>query len=96
MTVRATSLKMPAELKTRVEAAAKAAGTSSHAFMLTAIERETMRAEKYAAFIGDAKRADRELERTGEYYDADAVFRYLEARTEGKPARRPKSKTWRR
>lgn len=56
---RAPHLKMPADPMTRVETAASAAGTNAHAFTLSVIERETMRAEKYAAFVEDAKRADR-------------------------------------
>ncbi len=96
MAIHATSLKLPVELKARVEAAAKAAGTSAHAFMMEAIERETTRAERFAAFIAEAKEADRAFERTGAYYEAEEVFRYLSARTDGKPGQRPKSKTWRK
>jgi predicted transcriptional regulator len=92
----ATSLKLPDELKARVEAAAEAAGKTSHAFMIEAIEHETARAERYGAFIDEALDAEREMERTGLHYAAEDVFRYVTARAEGKPARRPKPKPWRK
>ena len=96
MSTIATSLKLPEDLKTRVEAAAEAAGKTSHAFMVEAIERETARAERYEAFIDEALEAEREMERTGVHYAAEDVFRYMTARAEGKPARRPKPKSWRK
>lgn len=95
MAKQATSLKVPPELKARVAAAAKASGLTSHAFMVAAIERETARAEKLAEFLDEARDADREFERAGQFYEPDEVFRFLEARVDGKPVRRPKPKTWR-
>jgi predicted transcriptional regulator len=92
----ATSIKLPEELKARVEAAAEAAGKTTHAFMLEAIERETARAERYEAFLDEALQAEREMEHTGLHYVAEDVFRYMSARAQGKTARRPKPKSWRK
>jgi len=92
----ATSIKLPEELKARVEAAAEAAGKTSHAFMLEAIDRETARAERYEAFLDEALEAEREMEHTGLHYAAEDVFRYIAARAQGKAARRPKPKRWRK
>jgi len=92
----ATSIKLPEELKARVEAAAEAAGKTSHAFMLEAIDRETARAERYEAFLDEALEAEREMEHTGLHYAAEDVFRYIAARAHGKAARRPKPKRWRK
>ena len=96
MATRATSLKLPSPLKDRVDAAAEAAGKTPHAFMVEAIERETARAEAYAEFVDEALAAEREHERTGLHYEAADVFRYMTARASGKPARRPKAKSWRK
>jgi predicted transcriptional regulator len=96
MTVIATSLKLPADLKARVEALAEAAGKSPHAFMVEAIEREAARAERYESFLEQAREADDEMERTGLYYAAEDVFAYLTTRAEGKRARRPRPRTWRK
>jgi predicted transcriptional regulator len=92
----ATSLKLPAELKARIDALAEAAGKSPHAFMLEAIEREALRAERYEAFLTEALEADEEMERTGLYYAAEDVFAYLTARAQGKRARRPRPRSWRK
>jgi predicted transcriptional regulator len=92
----ATSLKLPRELKTRIAAAADAAGKTPHAFMIEALERETARAEQYDAFIEDAVEAEREHERSGTHYAADDVFAYMSARAAGKRPRRPRPKTWRK
>ncbi len=96
MSTIATSLKLPAELKARVEALAEAAGKTPHAFMVEAIEREAVRAELYETFLNEALQAEAEMERSGVYYAAEDVFRYMTARAEGKPARRPRPKSWRR
>ena len=92
----ATSLKLSEELRARVLAAAEAAGTSPHAFMVEAIARETERAEQYDAFLDDARKAEAEVERTGLHYAAKDVFRYMTARAAGKRPRRPKPKPWRK
>jgi predicted transcriptional regulator len=96
MSTVATSLKIPPELKARVDAAAQAAGKSAHAFMLEAIEHETARTERYEAFLAEALEADRDMDNTRLYYAAEDVFRYMAARAEGKRARRPRPKAWRK
>ena len=90
----ATSLKLPIDLKARVDAAADAAGKTPHAFMVEAIEEQTARAERHEAFIAEALEAEREMERTGRYYAAEDVFTYMTARAEGKRVRRPRAKSW--
>ncbi|HZR03694.1 MAG TPA: ribbon-helix-helix protein, CopG family [Burkholderiales bacterium] len=92
----ATSLKLPEDLKARVDAAAEAAGKTAHAFMVEAIERETARAELYETFLQEALEAEEEMERTGLHYVAEDVFRYMTDLAHGKPAKRPKPKPWRR
>ncbi|MCC7546296.1 MAG: CopG family transcriptional regulator [Burkholderiales bacterium] len=92
----ATSLKLPDDLKTRVEAAAEAAGKTPHAFMVDAIERETSRAELYETFIREAIEADEEAERTGLSYAAEDVYRYMADLAQGRAVKRPKPRTWRR
>ena len=91
-----TSLKLSRELKRRVAAAAAAAQKTAHAFMVEAIERETTLAERYDAFLDDALAAEREIERTGQYYAAEDVFRYMDSRIAGKRARRPRPRAWRK
>lgn len=48
-----------------------------------------------SAFLEDAMRADRLMQRRGLGYDAKQVHAYLEARIQGRKARRPKPVRWR-
>lgn len=74
---------------------ARTAGTTPHAFMVKAVERETTLAEQRASFIADAREAERQLRDTGKAYDADEVHAYYRAKVRGKKAPRPKLKSWR-
>ena len=89
------TLKLPPELKQRIAAAARASGTSPHAFMLAAIETETERAELRRSFVADALEARAELARPGSAYDAREVHAYLKARVAGRRLPRPKVRRWR-
>lgn len=90
-----TTLKLPADLKKRVKAAARATGHSAHSFMLRAIERETALAEQRRSFVEDALQARRDFETTNLGYDADDVHAYLRERAAGRRSARPKAKRWR-
>lgn len=90
-----TSLKLPDDLKARAASAAKTRGVSAHAFMLDAIREATTAAEQRASFIADAKAADAEMRRTGMGYDADDVHKYIADIAAGRPAKKPKAKSWR-
>src|SRR5208282_2953478 len=71
----ATTLKIAADLKRRVIAAAKAADKSPHAFMLEAIERQTRLDEQRRAFVAEAVAARSEALTSGEGYASADVHR---------------------
>jgi predicted transcriptional regulator len=91
----ATSLKLPPQLKSRVETAAKGAGKSPHAFMVEAIEQQVAQVERRQRFIDEALAAERELLETGQGFPADEVHEAMEARARGGRPRRLKAKSWR-
>lgn len=91
----ATSLKLPEELKRRIERLASAANKTPHAFMVEALVREAERSELRAQFAEDAAGSEEEALASGKAFELDAVFDYLTARVSGTKARRPKSRTWR-
>jgi len=91
----ATSLKLPAELKQRIQSLVEGTGRTVHAFMVDAIEGAATREELRRRFGAEAEEAERETERTGKAYDAGEVFDYLESRARGERARRPRPKAWR-
>jgi predicted transcriptional regulator len=91
-----TSLKLTEELKRRVQALVEGTDGTAHAFMVEAIERAAEREELRRRFGDEAHEAEQETERSREVYDAAEVFGYLEARTRGEKAKRPRPKSWRR
>jgi len=92
----ATSLKLPIELKKRIERLVADRAMTAHAFMVEAIRRETERAERQRRFVEEAREAEAEVNRTGRVYDATEVFEYLEQKLKGRKAKRPRAKAWRR
>ena len=89
-----TTIRLPQELKARVEAAAEKAGRSPHAFILALIERGTEQAEQRASFVAEELAAREEFGQDGLGYDAEELHRYFAQRAEGKKARRPQPKKW--
>jgi len=96
MTVAATSLKVPRNLKARIERLAGRTGESPHAFMVRALEGQVEAAERYLAFLEDGMRADEAMQRSGLGYSAGDVHAYLDARIRKQAVRRPKPVRWRK
>lgn len=92
----ATSLKLPEDLKRRIERLASAANKTPHAFMVEALAREADRSELRARFADEASRSEQEAISSGRTFDLAATFDYLTARASGAKARRPKARAWRR
>ncbi|HEX5062706.1 MAG TPA: hypothetical protein VFV99_25210 [Kofleriaceae bacterium] len=90
MTTKATTLKLPAKLKTRIARMAKKSGRTPHAFMLEALERQTTREERMEEFVKEAMQAKRDIEGGGEVYAAEDVHAWMERLARGEKAPRPK------
>ena len=84
-----TTIRLPDELKGRIAAAAKRAGTTPHSFIVEAIAEKADEAERQADFHAEADRRYATFLQTGESIPWDDMRRYLEDRLAGKPARRP-------
>jgi predicted transcriptional regulator len=92
----ATSLKLPDDLKRRIERLANAANKTPHAFMVEALAREADRSELRARFADEAARSEEEALASGKAFELAATFDYLTARASSAMARRPKARSWRR
>lgn len=92
----ATTLKIAADLKRRVVAAAKAADKSPHAYMLEAIEHQTRLDEQRRLFVAEALAARAESIKSGAAYDAEEVHRHFAARVRGDRVTAPKARMWRK
>ena len=84
-----TTIRLPEALKARIAKAAKAAGTSSHNFILEAIAEKAELAEQRAAFHALADERYAAFLESGESVAWDEARAYLKARLAGKATRRP-------
>ncbi len=92
----ATSLKLPGDLKERLDYLAKESGASAHAYMLAALEAHAERAELAQQFLQEAIVADKAMQKSGKGYPAQEVHAYLAKRVQGQKATRPRAKSWRK
>lgn len=102
-----TSLKLPEDLKLRAAAVAAELGVTPHAFMVEAIRKAAVAAEKHAEFVAQAKAARKKMLKSGEGFEANEVHDYLRQRVLARqPTHKndkkapstnsaPKAKTWR-
>jgi len=96
MSTTATSLKLPAALKTRIDRLARRAGESPHAYMVRLLEERVEAAERFDQFVAEAREADDRMQQSGFGYAAGDVYAYLEARVAGRRKARPKPVAWRK
>ncbi len=88
----AVTLKMPEELKKRINDLAAASGKSPHAFMLDALAAQILREEARGAFVASALEARQEVARYGQVMEAADVHKWLLARTRGGKIARPRAR----
>jgi predicted transcriptional regulator len=95
MTTATTSLKLPADVRSQAQAAARRQGLTPHAFMVDAIRNAAEAAQKRAEFVAQARAAHLATQKSGKGYSAADVHTYFLARASGSPARKPRLKAWR-
>ena len=84
-----TTIRLPEELKARIAAAAKRAGTTAHGFILEAIAEKAELEERRADFDRVAEERYARVVATGKTIPWSEMRGYLEDRLAGKPAKRP-------
>ena len=84
-----TTIRLPDDLKARVAAAAKHAGTTAHGFILEAIAEKADQAERRADFDGAAETRYAGIVASGKTIPWQDMRGYLKARIAGKPTKRP-------
>ncbi len=75
-----TTIRMPEELKARMAAAAKQAGTTSHNFILQAIAEKTTQEEQRVTFHAEAEARYAHIVSTGKAIAWEDMRTYLEGR----------------
>jgi len=71
-----TTIRLPEELKARVERLVAASGGTAHAFMVEAVAEATEQREQRDAFHAEAGRRMSEMQRTGEFLTHDDLRAY--------------------
>ncbi len=84
-----TTIRLPEDLRSRVEAVAATQGSSMHAFMLEAIAEVTERMERRQDFHAEGQRRWKKLLKTGEYLTHDDVRAYAMALAKGENPTEP-------
>jgi predicted transcriptional regulator len=74
-----TTLRLPEELKARIDALAAQSGDSAHAFMIKTLDEATGRLERQREFHAEATRRLEHMDRTGEYVEFEDMRRYARA-----------------
>jgi len=88
----AVTLKLPEELKARINHLAAANGKSPHAFMVDALVAQAAREEIRSAFVASALEARQEVARYGQVMTAADVHKWLLARAGGAKTARPRAR----
>jgi len=87
-----TTIRLPENLKARVAAAAKRAGTSTHGFILEAIAEKAKQDELRADFDAVAEERYAAIVTSGQTIPWEEMRGYLEERLAGKNANRPQAR----
>lgn len=88
----AVTLKLPEELKQRINDLAAASGKSPHAFMIDALSAQASREEARGAFVASALEARQQVARYGQVMEAADVHKWLLARAAGGKVARPRAR----
>ena len=87
-----TTIRLPEDLKTRLDSLAAADGKSTHAFMVEALARAAELRERQLGFDAEVQERWKHLQRTGLVLAHDEVKAYAVALAAGKKPRRPKAR----
>ncbi len=85
-----TTIRLPLELRTRLDALAAQAGQSTHAFMLETLANSAERLEKAQAFEAESERRWQQMQRTHTFVAWDDFRDYVLALAAGEHPERPK------
>jgi predicted transcriptional regulator len=85
-----TTIRLPPELRARLQALSEQTGRSAHSLIVEAVERHADYEEQLQALVRDALAADARIEDTGEVYRAEDVRAWMERLAGSPDAERPK------
>jgi predicted transcriptional regulator len=86
-----TTVRLPEDLKARLDKLAASDGKSTHAFMVEALARTADRLERQRAFDAEVQQRWADFQRTGQVVLHEDMKAYAMALAAGKKPRRPKT-----
>ena len=89
-----TTIRLPPELRARLQALSEQTGRSTPSLIVEAVERHADYEEQLQALVREAIAADARIEETGEVYRAGDVEAWMQRLAKAPGAARPKP--WRR
>ena len=87
-----TTIRLPEELKARIERLAAARGSTVHGFMVEAIAEAANQLERREAFHAEGQRRFKKMLRTGEYLTHEELRDYCVALARGEKPGRPQAR----
>lgn len=84
-----TTLRLPDDVKARIERLAAAQGISAHALMVDALAESTAAMERRIGFEAEAAQRWADYRRTGEHFAMEDVRAYVLARARGEDPPKP-------
>lgn len=87
-----TTIRLPAELKARVAAAAERAGTTPHSFIVQAIAEKADAVERHNDFVAEAQARYAAIIASGKTIPWREMRSYLDKRSAGTRVPRPKAR----
>lgn len=86
-----TTIRLPPELRARLQALSEQTGRSAHSLIVEAVERHADYEEQLQALVREALAADAHIEETGEVYRAEDVHAWMQrlAKAPGNPRPKP-------
>ena len=88
-----TTIRLPQELKARIDKLAAARGGTAHGFMVEALAQAADLSERQQAFDAEAQRRWKKMLRTGEYHTLEDLRAYGMALARGEQVTRPEPRT---
>lgn len=88
-----TTIRLPEELKNRIDKLASASGRSTHGFMVEALERAADQLERKQAFDAEVEARWQAMLQTGAYHTLEDVKAYGMALARGEEPARPMPRT---
>jgi len=86
-----TTIRLPPELRARLQALSEQTGRSAHSLIIEAVEKHADYEERLQALVREAIATEKRIEESGEVYRAEDVHAWMQRLAKGERPARPKA-----